>query len=86
MKNPKYYNANRIPYAWSNLNFIGQKDNVVTVMDIIENSQSGAELVKELGKVSMVKNTWIVDRETDTKVRIKHVDRLGNVTYIECEK
>lgn len=86
MKNPKYYNGNRIPYAWSNLNFIGKKDNVVTVMDIIEDSQSGDELVKELKKVSMVHNTWVVDRETDAKVRIKHTDRLGNVSYIECEK
>lgn len=86
MKNPKYYNGNRIPYAWSNLNFIDRNINVITIMDIIEDSKSGAELVKELGKLNMVHNTWIIDRETDTKVRIKHTDKLGNVTYIECDK
>lgn len=86
MKNPKYYNANRIPYAWSNLNFIDKNINVVTIMDIIEDSNSGVELVKELKKLNMVNNTWVVDRETEVKVRIKHTDTLGNVTYIECDK
>ena len=38
MRNPKYYNGNRIPYAWSNLNFIDRNINVVTIMDIIEDS------------------------------------------------
>lgn len=86
MRNPKYYNSNKIPYAWSNLNFIGKSDNIITVLDVIEDSKSGAELVEELGKVNMVHNTWVVDRETDTKVRIKHTNRLGNITYIECDK
>lgn len=86
MKNPKYYNASRIPYSWTNLNFIDRNINVVTIMDIIEDSKNGEELVKELGKLNMVHNTWVVDRETDAKVRIKHIDALGNVTYIECEK
>ena len=86
MKNPKYYNGRGILYSWSNLNFIDRNINVVTVMDIIEDSKNGEELVRELGKLRMVHNTWIIDRETDTKVRIKHTDYLGNVTYIECEK
>lgn len=86
MKNAKYYNGNRIPYAWSNLIFIDRNINAVTIMDIIEDSKTGEELVTELGKLNMVHNTWVIDRETDAKVRIKHNDRLGNVTYIECEK
>lgn len=86
MKNPKYYNGNRIPYSWRNLNFIDRNINVVTIMDIIEDSNNGEELVRELGKLNMVHKKWIVDRETDTKVRIKNTDALGNVTYIECEK
>ena len=86
MKNPKYYNARGIPYAWSNLNFIDRNINVVTIMDIIEDSNNGTELVRELGKLNMVHRTWIIDRETDKKVRIKHTDILGNATYIECEK
>lgn len=86
MKNPKYYNGNRIPYSWSNLNFIDRNINVVTIMDIIEDSNNGEELVKELGKLNMVYNKWVIDKETDTSVRIKNTDKLGNVTYIECEK
>lgn len=86
MKNAKYYNGQNIPYSWSNLNFIDRNINVVTVKDIIEDSKNGNELVKELGKLNMVHNKWSVDRESDTKVRIKNVDMLGNVTYIECEK
>lgn len=86
MKNPQYYNGNRIPYAWTNLNFIDRNINVVTIMDIIEDSKDGATLVAELRKLNMVQNDWSIDKETDLKVRLKHTDRLGNVTYIECEK
>ena len=86
MKNPKYYNGNRIPYAWSNLIFIDNNINEVTIMDIIEDSNNGVELVKKLRKLNMVYNKWVVDKETDTSVRIKNTDKLGNVTYIECEK
>ena len=86
MKNAKYYNGHDISYAWTNLNFIDRNINVTTVKDIIEDSKTGNELVKELGKLNMVYNKWMVDRETDKKVRIKNVDQLNNVTYIECEK
>lgn len=86
MKNPRYYNKNRTPYAWSNLNFIDKSIDVTTIMDIIEDAISGEDLVCELGKLRMVHRVWTIDRETETMVRIKHVDMLGNVTYIECEK
>ena len=86
MKNPKHYNEHGVPYSWNNLNFKDRSISVVTVLDIIEDAKNGAELVRELGKINMVHNTWVVDKETDTRVRIKHVDTLGNVTYIDCEK
>lgn len=86
MKNAKYYNGNRTRYAWSNLNFIDRNINVVTIMDIIEDSKTGNELIMQLGKLKMVHNKWTIDRETDTKVRLKNSDVLGNVSYIECEK
>jgi len=84
MKNARYFNGHAMPYAWSNLIFIGDDVDVVTIQDIIEDCKNGTELVKELGKLNMVRNKWVVDRETDEKVRIKNVDTLGNVQYIEC--
>ena len=86
MKNPKYYNGFGYPYSWNNLNFKDRNTNVITVLDVIEDSKNGTELVTELRKLNMVHNVWKIDRETETKVRIKHTDWLGNVTYIECEK
>lgn len=68
------------------MNFIDKNIDVVTIMDIIEDSKNGNELVKEFAKLNMVHNNWVIDKETDLKVRIKHTDQLGNVTYIECEK
>lgn len=86
MKNPKYYNGSRIRNAWTNLNFIDKKINVTTIMDIIEDSKNGKELVKRLNSLNMVQNEWAIDRETDTMVRIRYTDPLHNVDYIECEK
>lgn len=85
MKNPKYYDSNLTRCAWSNLSFYG-RDNAITVMDAIEDAVDGKDLVERLSKIDMVCNTWVVDRETNAKVRIKHVDGLGNAEYIECEK
>lgn len=85
MKNPRYFNAHNIAYSWSNLNFSGN-DNVVTVLDAIEDAKSGQELCDKLSKINMVHNKWTVDREYSELVRLKHVDALGNITYITCEK
>ena len=85
MKKPSYYNALNIPYSWQNLNFTGE-DNVITVMDAIEDSKNGKELCERLKNIKMVHNTWKVDRESDKSVRIYHVDTMGNITYITCEK
>lgn len=86
MKNANFFNGSGYGEAWSNLNFRGNTANVVTVLDIIEDAMCGEELVRELAKVPMLHNEWTVDRETDTKVRIKNIGPFGDAHYIECEK
>lgn len=86
MKNPKYFNGYGIPYEWTNLNFIDNRITITTIMTTIKEAKTGENLIEAFAKLPMLHKVWTVDKETETKVRIKHTDALGNVSYIECEK
>lgn len=84
MKNPVLKTSNGIREAMSNLWFHNECS-IVEIEDIVEDSNNGTELVNRLNSLNLFRK-FILDRETDKKVRLKSVDRLGNVSYFEATK
>jgi hypothetical protein len=82
MKNPRLRTDNSIPEALSNLCY---RCSVVDIEDAVEESQTGTELLAKLNKLSLHRK-FTLDRETDTKVRLKVIDTFGNVSYFEATK
>lgn len=84
MKNPKLKTSMGIREAISNLWYYNECS-IVEIEDTVEDSTTGAELVKRINKLTLLRK-FTLDRETDTKVRLKSVDKLGNISYFEVEK
>lgn len=82
MKNPRLKTGRGIPEALSNLCC---RCSITDIEDAVEDSKTGVELLAKLNKLSLNRHL-ILDRETDTKVRLKTVDYLGNVGYFEAIK
>ena len=82
MKNPVLKTSMGFHEALCNLCYRGS---VAHIEDAIEDSKTGAELVRKLNNLNLLRQ-FVLDRETDTKVRLKSVDRLGNVSYLEATK
>lgn len=83
MHSPKLMTANRIPEALSNLCFGGST--VTDIYDAIEESPTAAELVRNINALDLLRD-FTLDRETATYVRLKSVDRCGNVSYLIVNK
>lgn len=84
MKNPVLKTSNGIREALSNLWY--QNDcSIAHIEDAVADSKTGAELVNRLNDLKLFRK-FTLDRETDTRVRLKSVDRLGNVSYFEATK
>lgn len=84
MKNAVLKTSNGIRESLSNL-WYGEECSVVQIEDAVEDSRTGAELVNRLNNLKLFRK-FTLDRETDTKVRLKNIDSLGNVSYFEAEK
>lgn len=72
-----------MPEAMSNL--CGYRRSIVEIEDVVEDSKNGIELVNGLNSLKLYRK-FTLDRETDTKVRLKAVDCFGNVSYFEALK
>ena len=83
MRKPQLMTANRIPEALSNLTYRGTTT-VMDIMDAVEDSATGAELVKRLNALDLPRFT--LDRETETYARLKTVDPWGGVSYLVARK
>lgn len=70
--------------ALSNLHFPWGKT-VDDLYDIIEDSHSVNSLVDKINKMGFVRH-FVFDRETIFYVRLKSVDRLGNISYLTIKK
>lgn len=84
MKSPVLKTSNGMREALSNL-WYGNECSVVHIEDVVEDSKTGYELMTKLNGLNLFRK-FTLDRETDTKVRLKSVDRFGNVSYFEATK
>ena len=84
MKNPILKTSNGIRESMSNL-WYSNECTIVDIEDVVEDSTNGTELMNGLNSLNLFRK-FTLDRETDKKVRLKSVDRLGNVSYFEATK
>jgi len=84
MKHPALKTSNGLREALSNL-WYGDECSIAHIEDAVEDSTTGYELMTKLNSLNLFRK-FTLDRETDTKVRLKSVDRLGNVSYFEATK
>ena len=84
MKNPVLKTSNGIREALSNLFYNGDCS-ITDIEDAVEDSKTGYELMAKLNSLDLFRK-FVLDKETDTRVRLKSIDRLGNVSYFEATK
>lgn len=81
---PTITNSNGYREAISNCGFpLGTT--VDDLYDAIEDSHSVESLVKNIAKLRLVRQ-FVLDRETSAYVRLKNVDRIGNISYMTISK
>lgn len=84
MKNPVLRTSSGIREAMENL-WYKNECSIAQIEDAVEDSKTGYDLMTKLNSLNLFRK-FTLDRETDTKVRLKSVDRLGNVSYFEATK
>lgn len=84
MKNPVLKMSNGFREALCNL-WYHNDSSIAEIEDAVADSKTGYELMTKLNRMNLLRR-FTLDRETDTKVRLKSVDRLGNVSYFEATK
>lgn len=84
MKNPVLKTSNGIREALENL-WYRNECSIAHIEDAVEDSKTGKELMEKLNNLNLFRK-FTLDRETDTRVRLKSVDHLGNVSYFEATK
>ena len=84
MKNPILKNSDGIREALSNM-WYGDECSIAKIEDAVEDSKNGKELADKLNGLKLF-YAFMVDRETDTKVRLIANDYWGNVIYFEATK
>ena len=72
-----------VPEALSNLCY--RPTTVEDIKDTIEDSTTAREIVYNLSKLNILRR-FIPDRETDTYIRLKGIDSLGNISYLRINK
>ena len=85
MKNPKLTTENGINEALANMIMYRTRCSTEDILDAVEDSRTGEELVKRLNHLPLFER-WVVDRETETRVRLKATDCFGNTKYFKAEK
>ena len=76
--------ADGIAESLSNLWYTGDCD-IAAFTDAVEDSRTGAELVRNLNGLRLFRK-FTLHKETDTKIRLKGTDRLGNISYLTVTK
>ena len=84
MKNPILRTADGIREAMSNL-WYRSECSVAEIEDAVADSNNGTELINELNKLKLLRK-FTLDKESDTKVRVKMTDCWGNISYFETTK
>ena len=91
MKFGRFYNANNINCAVSNVahgnGIVTAYSTPVDFYDAVEDARNAKELLANLNTLKLVGwNNLVVDRETESYVRVKGTDVLGNVHYLKVLK
>ena len=84
MKNIKYFNHNNTPCALSNLLGLRRDITVQDILDVVEDSKTAQDLERGINSMDLTRK-FKVDRVTETYVRLKSVDILGNIEYIKAD-
>lgn len=84
MKNPILRTADGYREAMSNL-WYHNECSVAHIEDAVADSKTGYDLMTKLNSLNLFRK-FTLDRETDTRVRLRSVDGLGNVSYFEATK
>lgn len=83
MKNPRLLTRDNVPCALSNL-YYGNNCSVMAICDVVEDSETAEDLMNGLNKLNLLKK-FSIDRVTKSYVRLKSIDRLGNVHYFKAD-
>lgn len=59
---------------------------VIDIEDAIEDATDAEDVCKRLGKLDLQWKTWSVNRETDSCIRLLHIDGFGNRQYLIITK
>ena len=91
MKFVRFFNQNNINCSISNIAhgnaLVTRFATPVDVYDVIEDAETSEELLRNLKRLKLVGwNNLEIDRENSKYVRIKGIDRLGNIHYLKVEK
>lgn len=63
----------------------GNRCTVEDVYDAAEDSKTGEEFERNINRLKLL-YTFRLDRETDSYIRLKAQDRLGNIRYLKKYK
>ena len=83
MHNANYTTASMMPCRMSDLPL--EIDDTVKIYDAVEDAKNGTDLVKRLN-VLRLRVRWMLDRETDTSVRLRGKEPLGNTRFFFADK
>ena len=84
MKNPELFSENGSKEDLTML-FLRYNCSVMEIQDVIEDSESGAELTAKMNKLKLF-SKFTLDRETPEYVRLKTTDCFDNTYYLKAYK
>lgn len=84
MKNPELILGDGKPENFTDL-YHGDNCNVFKIMDAVEDSSTGTELVKRLNALTLF-SKFTLERETEDYVRLVTIDCFGKKHYFKAEK
>lgn len=80
----RLFTSNGIPEALSNL-WYGSECSITELTDAVEDAKSAKDLLVRLGRMKLLRR-FQPDRETETRLRFKSIDWMGNISYLEIRK
>lgn len=84
MRNPELFTTDGEAESLTNL-YLSDNCSVMNIYDAIEDSSTGAELVKKMNALKLF-SKFILDRETDEYVRLVTTDCFGKRHYFKVQK
>ena len=83
VKNPRYSTADGVPLSLSNL-YYGSRCSTEVIEDVVEDASTAEELMDGLNALDIFEK-FVIDRITDSYVRLKSEDGFGNTHYFKAE-